>query len=299
MKPAHLSAAVVLALGLAPAVAEACAVCGCGDPTITALGTEKPYRNRFRASLEFRYRTDNIGAPGIDELQLSEERLDVQLAWAPVERIFLLLSVPGLRREVRYVNLERHQTWGLGDIELRAKGFIWQDRAWSPRHLLALVGGIKLPTALVQNGRDGNPLPVELQAGTGSFDPLAGISYAWFAFPAMIYLSLNGTYPTRGRYDFRASPSLRFTASGQYSVLPWFAPRIGFDARLDGKGTEEGRPARDSGGFVGLVSVELLFTPVPDILFFVAARIPVIQSLSGFHREGTYLNLGLAYDFGP
>lgn len=291
--------ALMSVLAAKPPVARACAVCGCGDPTITALGTEKPYRNRFRASIELRHRSDSVGQPTVDELQLSEQRLDLQLAYAPHERIFLLLAVPGLRREVGYVNLERQQTIGLGDIELRVKGFVWQDRSWSPKHLLAVIAGVKFPTAIVQLGRDGVPLPLELQAGTGSFDPLVGISYAWFFWPAMLYMSANGTYPTPGRFGFRASPSLRLTATIQYNVLSWLSPRLGFDARLDAQGVENGGPARDSGGFVGLMSVELLFTPVHDLLLFAAARVPIAQALAGYHREGTYASFGVAYDFGP
>ena len=41
----------VLALGscgLVPRAARACATCNCGDPTLTATGVEKPYKNRVR-----------------------------------------------------------------------------------------------------------------------------------------------------------------------------------------------------------------------------------------------------------
>jgi hypothetical protein len=286
----------VLAL---PRAADACAVCGCGDPTITALGTEKPYRNRLRASIELKHRSDAIGRERIDQLVLSEQRLDMQLAWAAHQRLFLLLSVPVLHRDLTYVNLAHARFFNIGDIELRAKGFVWQDRAFSPRHLLAVTAGVKFPTAPLQRGLDGKTLPVELQAGTGSFDPLAGVSYAWFFAPGMLYVSANGTYPTPGRAGFQASPSLRVTSTVQYNALPWFAPRVGVDARIDGKGKEDGRFARDSGGFIAFMSFELLFTPVRDLLIFVAARVPFIQALSGFHREGTYANLGIAYDFGP
>jgi len=47
---------VVLAAAamLVPEPARACAVCNCGDPTLTAVGVEQPYRNRVRAGLEER-----------------------------------------------------------------------------------------------------------------------------------------------------------------------------------------------------------------------------------------------------
>lgn len=290
---------VALVIVLSARATFACAVCSCGDPTITALGTEKPYRNRVRASLELRHRSDRVGTPGLDALTLSEQRLDLQIAWAPHARIFVAANVPGLRREIGRVNLRREQSFGLGDIELRAKAFVWQDRAWSPRHLLAVNAALKFPTAIDQRDGGGTLLPLELQAGTGSFDPSVGISYAWFGFPWMVYTSLGGVYPTRGRYAFRASPSLRMTAAVQYSVTKWFAPRLGLDLRVDGVGEENGAPARDSGGFVGAMSLELLFTPRQDLLVFAAVRIPVAQALRGQHEEGSYITAGIAADFGP
>ena len=63
---AHASAlvAVVVALGVVAATprrAAACASCGCGDPTLTATGVERPYRNRVRVAWEERYGSLTMG----------------------------------------------------------------------------------------------------------------------------------------------------------------------------------------------------------------------------------------------
>src|SRR5262249_45963002 len=118
--------------------AHACPVCSCGDPTLTVMGVEKPYAGRLRAALEVRQRTDAIGEPRVDQISLSEQRLDAQLAWAPWSSIFLQLVVPTLHRTVDYVNGARRSTTSLGDLELRAKVFVWQDRKLSSRHLVAI-----------------------------------------------------------------------------------------------------------------------------------------------------------------
>jgi hypothetical protein len=195
---------------------RACATCGCGDPTLTAMGTEKPFHGRLRASIDARHRTDDIGEPGVDQIRLRETRVDGQLAWAPHERVFLLGSVPLLQRSVGYVNGAETNTVAIGDVELRAKAFVFIDRSFAQRHLYAVTGGLKVPTAPRQRSdADGRYLPIEAQPGTGSWDPLLGMSYAFFARPFSFYASMQGSAPLRGTSEFRASPSLRTTTAIQ------------------------------------------------------------------------------------
>ncbi len=277
--------------------ALACATCGCGDPTLTAMGTEKPFENRLRASLDVRHRTDHIGEKGVDRIDLAETRLDGQLAWAPTGDLFFLATVPVLHRTVDYVSGATSRTVGLGDIELRAKGFVFADRPYAPRHLFAVLAGLKLPTAPPERADDGSELPIEVQPGTRSWDPMLGVSYAFFPRPWSFYASAQGSTPVRGTASFRASPSLRMTASVQRQLVPELALRLGVDARLDGRAYEDRRPERDSSGFIAFASSEILFGPMTDVLFVLSAKVPVAQALAGFHREGPIFGAGVAYDF--
>lgn len=261
------------------------------------MGTEKPYPDRVRASLDARYRSDDIGQAGVDQVRLREVRADAQLAWAPSARLFLLGSAPVLHRRVRYVNGAETTTVAPGDVELRARVFVFTDRAFSPRHLYAVTAGMKLPTAPRQRSAvDGSYLPIEAQPGTGSWDPLLGISYAYFARPWSFYASAQGSAPLRGTASFRASPSLRTTTALQYQVVPWLAPRLSVDGRLDARAYEDRAPERDSSGFIGFLSPELLASPTPDLLFVASLRVPVVQALAGHHVEGPIVGLAVAYD---
>ncbi len=289
-------AVAVGALLAAPRAAEGCAVCNVGDQTITSMGTEKPYQGRLRPSLTLQHRTDEVGQPRVDQLKLSELRMDVSLAWAPHERLFLTGTMPTLHRTVSYVNLARRTTTGPGDAELRGKFFLWQDRGFGAKHLVAAMLGVKLPTGRVQRGADGEVLPVELQPGTGSVDPLAGLSYAHFAWPWSLYTSLQLFASTAGAEGMRASRSLRATTALQWQASTAVALRLGLDGRLDGKAIEDGAQERDSGGFIGFASPELLLSPGQDWMVLLSARLPVIQGLSGFHREGPIWSVGLAKD---
>jgi hypothetical protein len=66
-----IGALVVAALSARDA--WACAMCGCGDPTLTTMGAEQPFAGRLRLSSELRYRSDAIGdAP--ERTQIEEVR---------------------------------------------------------------------------------------------------------------------------------------------------------------------------------------------------------------------------------
>lgn len=276
--------------------ALACSTCGCGDPTLTPLGTEKPYENRVRASLELRLRTEELGRANVDRISMQESRLAAYLAWAPHERVFLLLTTPLIHRTVTYVNEARAEMLGLADIDLRVKGFVAQDSSAFPKHLLAISAGLKLPTTPLRRGADGAWLPMELQMGTGSWDPLLGVSYAYFPRPWSLYASAQATVPLRDTSTFRASPSLRASLSVQHQLSHRFAARLGIDTRIDGKAYESGKPERDSGGLIGFVSSDLLFGLSSDLLLVTSVHLPVLQALSGYHRENVIWSTGLSLD---
>jgi hypothetical protein len=291
---------LVLALTLvvlAPARARACASCACGDPTLTSLGTEKPARNRLRASLEARHRVDLIGVPGVDELRLAEQRLDGQLAWAPHERVFLMAALPVLRRDLTYDDGFHRQTWGVGDLELSAKLFLFQDRAFSPRHLVAVMAGAKLPTAPVDRRLNGQALPPELQAGTGSFDAMVGASYAHFAFPWSAYASAQLLLPGAGPEGTRADRSLRGTLAAQRHLGEILAVRLALDLRFDGRGVESGVADPNSGGLIAFAAPEVLVSPVTDLALSVWIKLSMLNRLDGRHEEPFVAGVSAAYDF--
>lgn len=280
---------LILLAGLFSArAAYACATCGCGDPTLTVMGSEKPFEGRLRAAIEFRHRTDSIGRESFNRQSVSEQRLDAQLIWAPTSWLVLMADVPALYRTVRYVNLAEEQQTGLGEVELRGKWFVYQNDPFVPSHLLAITGGAKLPTARFSRDPNGDPLPIELQAGTGSIDPILGLAYSYFKNDWSFYASATGTLTTWGHEDYRAPRSLRTTTALQYQFTMNIAGRLGIDTRTDTTGREEGVVAADTGGFIGFATAEALISPgIPsDWLFYGGVRVPVVNALKGRHDEG-------------
>ncbi|MBC7792326.1 MAG: transporter, partial [Clostridia bacterium] len=234
------SAVLILLAGfLHIRTAHACSTCGCGDMTLTVMGSEKPYAGRLRAAVEVRHRTEAVGRENFNRQSLDEERIDAQLIWAPKSSLILMLDVPGLRRNVKYVNLAQRGTTALGEAEVRAKWFVYQDDPFTPSHLLAMTGGLKLPTARIERDSTGELLPIELQAGTGSVDPTLGIAYSYFADPWSFYASASGTWTTNGVEGYRGSRSLRTTTAIQHQITYTMAGRLGFDTRTDSTARED------------------------------------------------------------
>lgn len=277
--------------------AHACAVCGCGDATLTTMGSEAPYQGRMRAALEVRYREDAIGAPDVNRIELAEGRVDASFSWAPHERFVLGATVPALLRSVTYVNLAEQTTVGLGEAEVRGKFIAYKDRPFGAHHVLGTTLGVKLPTAPEADDDAGRPLPLELQPGTGSVDPIVGLSYATFQGDWSGYASAHAYFATPGRHGDHASSSLRISASAQRKIVEAFALRLGVDTRVDARATEDGRPEEDSGGFIGFLSPEALLSPGGDVTIVASVRIPVADALVGDHDESVIAGLAVAVDF--
>ncbi len=276
--------------------ARACATCSVGDRTLTSMGSAQPFPNRVRLSLGLRHRQDGVGTPGVDALELKELRVELAAAYSPTRWLTLSLLAPLLRRDVLYANLARSVSWDFGDMELVARGVVFRDRAFAPRHLLSVLVGLELPTARAQRDRQGQVLPLELQAGSGSWDPSIGVSYAHFAEPWSAYVSSVLSLPTPGFDDSRGGASWRTVADLQIQPASHFGIRMGGMLRVDAVSREAGQHEPDSGGAIVYATMGMVASPVTDLILQAGLAVPVVNALSGQHREGLAVNLGLSLD---
>lgn len=295
--PILLPSLLLAAAGLlCPREARACAVCSCGDPTLTTMGAEQPFDGRLRAATEARYRVDAIGTPDVDQLLLREVKTDLALSWSPDRRVTVALSAPLLWREVTTVNLSRTQVWGLGDVEARARWLVYRDRDFAPRTLVAVSGGLQAPTAPLAEV-DGVALPAAAQPGTGAFAPLVGVSAARFDDPRSVYASATVWWPLPSDRALQPGPSLRLTGAGQVQPRNDLGVRVGLDGRLDAVALEGGVVEEDSGGFVAFLTGDLLYSPAEDVVVRLGGAVPVVNALRGDHVESPMATLGVIYDF--
>lgn len=277
--------------------ARACAVCGAGDPTLTLMGSERPFANRLRFGADLRVGGARVGTES-GEYDVHEARLDLVGAWAPTPKLVLSLTAPLLRREVVPRRASSSAAFVPGDFELRVRAVIWAARAGGFRHALAGHAGVKLPTSPVQSDASGVALPPDLQPGMGAIAPLAGLG--WSATRGITTLSAAATLylPYAVRTGPHASDSFRASAGLQIQPITTIATRFAFDARVDSTGESEGRLAPSSGGFVGYVTTEALVSPLAsgDLLFTIGGHFPAVQALRGDHHEGSVFSAGVVLD---
>ncbi len=296
MQRALLIAAFLGVLTL-PEPARACATCGCGDPTLTSMGTEQPYQGRLRFSSLARAYALGVGDPGQGASLTRELRFDLGIAYAPRDWLFIALQIPIQAREVISDNLSRESAWGLGEMELTARVSAWRDRAFAPHHLVSMVGGLKLPTSLLQRDHAGNPLSIDAQLGSGSVDPIAGIAYSGFYSPLWsFFMSATGYFPTQGRLGFRGGAAVRTTVAAQFQPIPQVAFRLAVDGRLEAPNVIDGVEDPNTGGFLGFLSPDVLWSPRPDLLVMAGVRVPVMDFIRGSFRQSPIVSLAVAWD---
>lgn len=276
--------------------AWACATCACGDPTLMSMGTEQPFEGRLRLSSTLRGWGHTVGQDGVNALRLREARMDLAVAYAPLPWLFLSATLPLQAREVRDVSLTRERGWGIGELELTAKAFLFRDKAFSANHLFSVLGGVKLPTAPVLRGPDGELMNLDAQLGSGSVDPLAGLAYQHFRGSWSFLVSATGFLPTRGLQGFRAGASIRSTLAAQYQPSAKWALRLGFDGRLETPADVDGEREENGGGFIGYASPDVLFSPGMDVVVAAGVRVPVINQLRGRVSPTPIAMLSVAYD---
>lgn len=276
--------------------ASACGTCSVGDPTLTIVGFEQPQGQRVRTSGTLRYRNDRIGDPQVDGLQLAEQRMELAGAYSPTDRWTLSLMMPLVHRLVSAVNLAEADIWAPGDLELRARAVVWRDRKFAPRHLVSLIGGLEFPTSSIERDADGVPLPLEFQAGTGSWDPIAGASYTMFSDPWSLYVSSTAIFPTQGTADTKVGISFRQTALGQFQPWHFLAFQVGVEFRVDQPGYIQGVRDPNTGGNITYGTFGLIGLPHDKVLLHFTTAIPMIQRLDGQHVEGLAITAGLVYE---
>lgn len=288
-------AALLLPAGIA-SQAFACGTCSVGDPTLTVVGFEQPKAHRFRTSATVRHRNDRIGEPRVDELTLSEQRMELAAAYSPIDRFTLSMMMPLVHRFVTAVNLAEADIWAPGDLELRLRAVVWRDRKFAPRHLVSLIGGLEFPTSSVETDAQGVPLPLEFQAGTGSWDPIAGVSYTMFSDPWSVYVSSVAIFPTKGVSNTQTGISVRQTALGQFQPWRFLGFQAGAEVRIDQPGTIAGVRDPNTGGLITYGTLGFIALPHDKVILHATAALPLIQRLDGNHREGFAFTAGLVYE---
>ena len=157
---------------------------------------------------------------------------------------------------------------------------------------------MRFPTAPLQLTRTEQPLNSDIQSGPGSWWGIAGLSYyGRLGGPWSLYASVLAYVPTEGREGLKPGATGRGTLWLQLQPASWLSLRVGSDARLDsGLARRMARCSPDTGGFIAFFSPAVLISPSTDWVIQLAAKVPVVNHLTGVHTEGTYASLSLVVD---
>jgi hypothetical protein len=297
-------ALALAAIVAAPSVARACATCACGDPTITTMGSEKRFAGRLRLSAEVRRRAETI-----DGVDVADHRMILAAAYAPWSRLILAADLPLVWRDG-----ESAATAGPGDAAVRGKLFVLQAGRDTARHLVAVTGGVKVPTAL----RRANGEPVALEPGTGSVDPELGLGYGFFAYPWSVQASASALRPIGGWDDSEPAPALRSSLGVQYQPSWALAFGLAVDTRLEGDaraattgqesglgrslvaaphdGHEHGDASSRGTGALVMLAPTASTQVGADLFLSATVRVPVWRDLPTGHDEGLTVAFALVKD---
>ncbi|RDH85938.1 MAG: hypothetical protein DIZ80_00230 [endosymbiont of Galathealinum brachiosum] len=293
-KPHLILVSISIVLFL-PKLSFACSTCLVGDPTLTALGAEKPYENRLRLSVDYLNRDEEIGVEGVDLKIIDENRLNLNLAWAPNRRWMFGLSLPWVDRELTKTTLEKESVSTPGDISINFKNYLQEHDSFQS-HMYGLLGGVRFGTAEEQFN-NGQVLDFDVQPGTGATTVNVGAWYAHFEFPWMMYTSTAYFVSGEGFQEFQAGDAWTFNAFGQYAKDYELAFQLGLEARWSEKDQFSSVEDPNSGGFIAFIAPAVIYTLQEDLLLNFIIKLPVVKELNGNHEEGTIITLGVTYDF--
>ncbi len=275
---------LILLAGMAlPRAVAACASCGCGDPTLTAMGQEKPFKNRVRLSLEQRLGAHATGEP-VEQSLVS--RTAVSASWSPLPWLTLGTLVPLVAVRSEAAQRAARQTVGLGDVELLVRALVYRDRRFSPRHIIGLVAGLKTPTGPRVSDTTGYPAPDDVQPGSGSWDGIYGASYGYFGTLGSAFLSASYRQTTPGYRGYQRGAVLGASLSFQFTVNRFSALVLGTDfTHTEPSLLDAATRAPDTGGDLLAATPGLLFALGQDFLLRLALQVPVIQHWRGRQSE--------------
>lgn len=241
------------------------------------------------------------------------QRLDLYVAWTPVDRLTLTLGVPWAFNSVEERDDEGKSHYslnGLGDVSLGASGVVWRNREVLPSTWLELRGWVKAPTGRSTKEVDG-VLDPHVQPGTGSWDGGAGTAlihrFEWGSLYASSFYRIN----TEGGLDYEYGDVVLATAALEVPLghllgrpaLDRVTPGFGFDFRWAQRDESGGETVADTGGSVLYATPSLrialpAFRATQRAWFRTGVQIPLTDSwLYGEQDEGVVWSAGIGYGF--
>ena len=272
---------------------QACSTCKCGDPTLTLVGSEKPFAGRLRLGVDYQLRSETEGDPDVLESEIDEERLTLGIIYSVNRRLTLGLRVPYVWKEQQTNTLARNEARGLGDSDIFARYNLWERE----RDIYGITVGARLPTADEAEDQNGDPVDIDAQPDVAAPAALIGGYWQRFLHPWFYTASATATLYGDGRQGIEPGNNITGSLRAQYAFSYGLAAQAGLDFRYGERDAFDGIDDEDSGGFLGNLFVGGAWSPVEDWLMFAGVQVPLLDDLNGHQDEDPTFQLGVIADF--
>lgn len=272
--------------------AEACSVCGCGDPLVDVTDS-MPVMTPLRLALDFEALTASAASdddPASTE-SVSQQTLRPVIVWSPTETLNFVAQIPLVRKDwtLSGDEMEHVTNTGLGDIDLGARWFFWShlSLASMSRQSLGLSAGVTLPTGANDATDNGERIDDHAQLGTGSWGPYLGVLYAYHRDPWNFFGSVTGQMRSRNSYGYHYGTAVRWATRVDYRIVDRLSVALGVDGRFAAHDDVDDEEQVNTGGFLLAVTPGASVNLFDDVWLRGRVQIPFVTSLYGEQTVGT------------
>jgi hypothetical protein len=247
----------------------------------------------------------------------------VEAMYAFTDNLTVMAMLPYKDMSMRHLMADGHRfiqhANGIGDLE--AMALYTFLGSYEKGYRLILNAGMSFPTGSVgvQDHREGDPeqpkvlLEYPMQLGSGTYDPLAGLTYLGdhknWSWGSQIMATFRIGENER---DYRFGNVLRTTAWLAYGVTDWFAPYVrmegqiwghvhGKDASLNPAANPEADPSKQGGERADLLFGVNFYAPhgaLKGMRLLLEGGFPVYERLNGPQLSTAFTATGgLSYSF--
>lgn len=288
--------------------ANACSVCGCGDPLATSENSQ-PLAGSFRLSLESVYLTASAQADDLASTEsVRQVNLNTSLTYNPSNDWALTFLLPVVEKHWSLTppdGPDEGTPFGIGDLMVGARYFFLKDTDYTTHFTgLALSAGVYFPTggtnftSLVTGGS----LDAHAQLGTDAWAFYGGLLYhrGWQDFSLVanantILRTRPGTSdPSAPLYQYEFGDSFTGGLQAQWNVGEKFAVSLTLEGRYalaDTTGTGAGvTDVPNTGGTVVDATPGIWWNLSGDSTLYARVQVPFLTSLNGVQQvDPTYI----------
>lgn len=273
-------------------LAQACSVCGCGDPLVDASDSV-PAGIWLRLALDFEQLHATAASdddPAAEE-SVSQWLVRPVVVYSPIESLNLVAQLPLLHKRWALDSGGGRETatmTGLGDLDVGGRWFVLRKTNYrvQSRQDVGVSAGTVVPTGSNGATMDGMRVDDHGQLGKGAFAAYAGLLYAYHRDPWNLTASTSGTVHGTNDYGYHYGANVRWSMRGDYRLRDRLALELGLDGRYARRDTVDGEAQQNTGGLVVAAAPGVAVGVTDELWLRLRAQLPVATALYGQQTVG-------------